>query len=133
MQHAPRYDDVVREVVAALRAAAAGALAAGVDPAALALDPGIGFGKDLEHNLELMRALPELRSLGLPIVIGVSRKSFLGRLSGQAEARERGHETSAATALAAWLGADVHRVHEPAAACAALAVADGLAAAEGTR
>jgi dihydropteroate synthase len=127
MQRAPRYDDVVREVTAHLRARARAAWQAGVDPARIALDPGIGFGKLLEHNLELMRALPELRSLGFPLCVGVSRKSLLGRLSGQADARARGSETCAAVALAAYLGAEIHRVHEVAAARAALSVAQGLA------
>lgn len=131
MQAAPHYDDVVREVARELRAAAAAALRAGVDPTRLAIDPGIGFGKGHDHNLELLRALPELRSLGLPVAVGMSRKSFLGRLSGQTEARARDPETGAATALAAWLGAEIHRVHEPAMARAALAVAGGLSAQEG--
>jgi dihydropteroate synthase len=131
MQVAPCYDDVVREVVDALRTAAASAVEAGVDPTRIAIDPGFGFGKELEHNLELLRAIPELRSLGLPVAIGVSRKSFLGRLSGQAEPCARRPETSAATALAAWLGAEIHRVHEPDEARAALAIAGALGQVEG--
>lgn len=126
MQSGPCYADVVREVARELRAAAADALRAGVDPTRLAIDPGIGFGKDQVHNLELLRAVPELRSLGLPVAVGVSRKSVLGQLSGQVDPGARDPETGAATALAAWLGAEIHRVHEPATARAALAVATGL-------
>lgn len=131
MQLAPRYDDVVREVAAHLRARARAAWRAGVDPARIALDPGIGFGKLLEHNLRLMRALSELRSLGFPLCLGVSRKSFLGRLSGQEEAGRRGPETLAAVVLADGLGAEIHRVHDVAPTRAALRVARGLAADKG--
>ncbi len=126
MQRAPRYDDVVREVVAFLRERVASCLKAGIAPHRIALDPGIGFGKSLEDNLELIRSLPELRSLGMPIVLGVSRKSFLGALSGQERAQARLVETLSATALGAALGADVHRVHDPEEARSALAVAQGL-------
>ena len=127
MQVAPRYDDVVREVARALRARARAAWRAGVDPARIALDPGLGFGKLLEHNLELMRALPELRSLGFPLCVGLSRKSFLGRLGGAADPARRGSETVAGVALAAYLGAEIHRVHEVAPARAALLLATPLA------
>lgn len=131
MQRDPRYDDVVREVAAHLRARARAAWRAGVDPARIALDPGIGFGKLLEHNLRLMRALPELRSLGFPLCLGVSRKSFLGRLSGEEQAARRGPETLAAVVLADGLGAEIHRVHEVAPVRAALRVARALAADKG--
>ncbi len=126
MQRAPRYDDVVREVAAFLRERVASCLKAGIAPHRIAIDPGIGFGKRLEDNLELIRSLPELRSLGMPIVLGVSRKSFLGALSGEERAQARLIETLAATALGAALGADVHRVHDPEEARSALAVAQGL-------
>jgi len=126
MQERPHYTDVVREVAAHLRERAAAAWQAGIAPARIALDPGLGFGKRLEDNLALMRALPELRSLGLPLVLGASRKSFLGRLSGEERPEHRAHESSAAVALGAWLGADVQRVHDVGAARAALAVARGV-------
>lgn len=129
MQRAPSYGDVVREVVAHLRARARAAWQAGVDPARIALDPGLGFGKTLEHNLSLLRALPELRSLGFPLCVGASRKSFLGRLSGEERPAARGAETLAAVALAAFFGAEIHRVHEVAPARAALRVAHALAGA----
>lgn len=127
MQDRPHYADVVREVVHELRSAAHAAWSAGVEPARIALDPGLGFGKLLEHNLELMRALPELRSLGFPLCLGLSRKSFLGRLSGATEPARRGSETSAGVALAAFLGVEIHRVHEVASARAAVSVATALA------
>ncbi len=128
MQRAPRYQDVVREVLAELRARARAAWQAGIDPACIALDPGLGFGKELEHNLELMRGLPELRSLGFPLCLGASRKSFLGRLSGEERPAARAAETTAAVALGAFLGAEIHRVHEVAPARAALSLARALAA-----
>jgi dihydropteroate synthase len=128
MQRAPYYQDVVRQVVAHLRARAHAAWQAGVDPARIALDPGLGFGKTLEHNLALVRALPELRSLGFPLCLGASRKSFLGRLSGEERPAARAAETLAAVALGAFLGAEIHRVHEVAPARAALSVAHALAA-----
>lgn len=130
MQRAPSYADVVREVAAHLRERARAAWRAGVDPARIALDPGFGFGKLLEHNLALMRALPELRSLGFPLCLGLSRKGFLGRLSGQEAPSERGPETTAATALGAYLGAEIHRVHEVGPARAALRVACALSGGE---
>ena len=85
MQREPRYDDVVAEVVAFLAARIATAVAAGVQEAALLIDPGIGFGKTVEHNVALLRALPAIESaLGRPLVVGVSRKSFIAKLTGSA-------------------------------------------------
>jgi dihydropteroate synthase len=130
MQRAPRYHDVVREVAAFLRERASAAWQAGVEPARIALDPGLGFGKLLEHNLALLRALPELRSLGFPLCVGASRKSFLGRISGEERPERRVAETTAAVALSAFLGAEIHRVHDVAAARSALGVAYALASAE---
>ena len=123
MQRTPRYDDVVREVAAHLRARARAAWQAGVEPGRILLDPGFGFGKRLEDNLALLRALPELRSLGFPLCVGLSRKSFLGRLSGQDDPARRASESVAATALAAAGGAALHRVHEVGPTRAALAIA----------
>jgi dihydropteroate synthase len=123
MQKEPRYADVVREVAAHLRARAAAAWRAGIGPERIALDPGLGFGKDLGHNLALLRALPELRSLGFPLVVGLSRKRFLGALTGEERPARRDHATTAGVALAAAHGAAWHRVHDVRAARAALAVA----------
>jgi dihydropteroate synthase len=127
MQRAPRYDDAVGEVLAELRARLAACCAAGIAPERLIADPGIGFGKRLAHNLELLRGLGELRSLGLPLAIGVSRKSFLGELSGEARAQRRGSETLAALSAAVLHGASLLRVHELAPARAAMLVARALA------
>ena len=80
----------------------------------------------MHDNTTLLRSLPELRSLGRPLVVGVSRKSFLGKLSGEEDAAARGPETVAATALADLLGADIHRVHDADAARRSLAVAGGI-------
>jgi dihydropteroate synthase len=117
MQADPRYGDVVSDVLEFLRERAAAALAAGVAPERLWIDPGIGFGKGLEHNLELLRRLAELRSLGLPLYVGVSRKSFIGKLNAQAgrggePAEERLGGTAAAVAACVRAGAEALRVHD---------------------
>ncbi len=113
MQAAPQYDDVVTEVVEFLRERCAVALEAGVGRAKLWIDPGIGFGKSLEHNLELLRHLGELRSLGLPILIGVSRKAFIQKITGRdSPAADRIGGTAAAVALAILNGAEILRVHD---------------------
>jgi dihydropteroate synthase len=111
MQHQPRYDDVVAEVAAFLRARAAECLDAGIGRDRLVLDPGIGFGKRLEHNLALLSALPDLAEIGLPLLIGVSRKSMFGQLLGRpVEERLAGGLAVAAAAVLA--GVSVVRVHD---------------------
>jgi dihydropteroate synthase len=111
MQQEPRYDDVVTEVAAFLRARVDACVAHGVSRERLLIDPGIGFGKRLEHNLALLAALPELSGLGLPLMVGVSRKSMLGQLTGRAvEERLAGGIALAAAAVLA--GASVVRVHD---------------------
>ena len=112
MQRSPRYVDCPREVTAFLRERAALAWKAGVAGSKLVLDPGIGFGKRLEDNVALIRTLPELRSLGAPVLLGVSRKSFLGQLGGEGRADRRDAETTAAVTSGSLLGADIHRVHD---------------------
>ncbi len=105
------YDDVVREVVDDLAAAVARAEEAGVAPADLLIDPGIGFGKTADHNVTLLRHLEALRSLGRPILVGTSRKSTIGRILGlPPEGRLEG--TLATTALAIAAAADLVRVHD---------------------
>lgn len=128
MQHDPRYDDVVAEVRAALAAALARAVAAGVAERAIILDPGIGFGKTLAHNLALLAALPRLAELGRPLLLGVSRKSWLGALTGIAEPAARDGASHVAHALLARHAA-LLRVHDVAGARAALRVAAALGAA----
>lgn len=127
MQIAPSYSDPVREVLAFLRARVAACLQEGIEPARITIDPGIGFGKRLEDNLALLRAIPELRSLGLPVLIGVSRKAFLGALSGETCPAERLHESAAAVASAALLGAEILRVHDVGPMKAVLRVTAGIA------
>jgi dihydropteroate synthase len=111
MQQDPRYDDVVSEVKAFLEARLAYAVGEGVAEERVMLDPGIGFGKTVEHNLELIRRLDEIVALGRPVVFGVSRKSFLGKLTGR-DADERAVATAAANVLALERGASIFRVHD---------------------
>jgi dihydropteroate synthase len=121
MQVEPRYDDVVSEVKAFLEERMAAAVAAGVPEERIHLDPGIGFGKNLEHNLELLRRMDEIAALGRPVVVGTSRKSFIGRITGR-DVTERVHGTVATCVLALERGARVFRVHDVAAVADALAV-----------
>jgi dihydropteroate synthase len=127
MQRDPRYEDVVDEVKAFLEERLAFAVAEGLAEERVLLDPGIGFGKTLEHNLQLLRRLPELAALGRPLVVGTSRKSFLGRiLAGEDAAAgpaDRLPGTIATCVLAYERGASVLRVHDVAPLRAALTVA----------
>jgi dihydropteroate synthase len=125
MQENPVYDDVVDDVKAFLAERVGVAVAAGVAEERIWLDPGIGFGKTLEHNLELLRRLGELRDLGRPLVIGTSRKSFIGKVDGS-EPGARIGGTIASSVLAAAEGADVLRVHDVAEVRQALTVADAV-------
>jgi dihydropteroate synthase len=122
MQEDPAYEDVVAEVKAFLAERLKAALAAGIAQERIWLDPGIGFGKTAAHNLELLRRLSELADLGRPLVVGTSRKSFIGRLDGS-EANERLGGTIASSILAAAEGAEVLRVHDVAEVRQALTVA----------
>jgi len=112
MQVDPHYDDVVSDVKAFLEERMAAAIRAGVAEDRILLDPGIGFGKTLEHNLELLARLSEIVALGRPVVIGTSRKSFLGRLTGREDPGERVAGTIATNVLAYERGARVFRVHD---------------------
>jgi dihydropteroate synthase len=123
MQLDPRYDDVVSDVRAFLEERLAFAVAEGVPEERIWLDPGIGFGKSLEHNLELLRRLDEIVAIGRPVVIGTSRKSFLGKLAGGRSETERLPGTIATNVLALERGATVFRVHDVAAVLDALTVA----------
>lgn len=122
MQDDPRYDDVVDDVRAHLEERMVFAIGEGVAEERIELDPGIGFGKTVEHNLQLLRRLDELVALGRPVVIGTSRKAFLGRLTGR-EAADRLPATIATNVLALERGARVFRVHDVAAVRDALVVA----------
>jgi dihydropteroate synthase len=122
MQAAPRYDDVVSEVKAFLEERLAFATAEGIAEARVWLDPGIGFGKTLDHNLELLRRLDEIVTIGRPVVVGASRKSFLGKLTGRPES-ERVPATVAANVIAFERGASIFRVHDVAETVDALKVA----------
>jgi dihydropteroate synthase len=121
MQRDPRYADVVADVKAFLEQRLRFAVAAGIPEERIQLDPGIGFGKTLEHNLELLRRLDELTDLGRPLVVGTSRKSFLGRITGR-DVAERVPATIATCVLALERGARVFRVHDVAEVADALKV-----------
>jgi dihydropteroate synthase len=125
MQDDPRYDDVVDDVKAFLAERVEFAVEAGVAEERVWVDPGIGFGKTLEHNLELLRRLGELRELGRPLVVGTSRKSFIGKVDGSA-VEDRIGGSIATSVLAAAEGADVLRVHDVAEMAQALAVTNAL-------
>jgi len=125
MQEDPRYGDVVDEVKSFLEERLAFAVGEGVPEERIWLDPGIGFGKTVEHNLNLLGRLEEIVAIGRPVVVGVSRKAFLGALTGR-EVADRVSATVAANVLAFERGASVFRVHDVA------AVRDGLAVAAAT-
>ena len=126
MQANPRYDDVVSEVADFFRQQYARAIESGIDSMAVAFDPGIGFGKTLEHNLELLSNLDQLRINDRPLAIGVSRKSFLGRLIGSKAMNDRLAPTVALTALLRERGANVLRVHDVTENAGALRVTEML-------
>ncbi len=125
MQESPAYADVVDDVRRFLEERIEFASAAGIDAERVWVDPGIGFGKTTEHNLELLRRLGELRELGRPIVVGTSRKSFIGRLTGR-EVEDRLGGTIASSVLALRAGADVLRVHDVAEVRQAVIVAEAI-------
>ena len=112
MQAAPHYGDVVSEVGAFLRARAASLESAGVARERIALDPGFGFGKTVEHNKQLFRGLPSLAALGYPLLVGVSRKRMIAELTGRQSVDERSAGSVAAALLAAQNGASLLRVHD---------------------
>jgi dihydropteroate synthase len=125
MQADPRYDDVVQEVKQFLIEQMQQALSQGIEPANIVLDPGIGFGKTLEHNLALLRELSELASVGQPLLVGASRKGFVGKILG-VEADERLEGSLAAAVAAALAGANIIRTHDVKETRCALRVADAL-------
>jgi dihydropteroate synthase len=128
MQLDPRYDDVAAEVAAFLEERMAFAVAQGVREERICLDPGIGFGKTVDHNVELLRRLDVLLALGRPVLIGFSRKSSLGKLAGDPDAKTGPVGASVAAAVAAYeRGATILRVHDVREHVDALAVAQALA------
>jgi dihydropteroate synthase len=129
MQENPVYEDVVDDIKAFLAARIEFAVSEGIDEERIWIDPGVGFGKTLEHNLELHRRLGELAELGRPIVFGSSRKSFIGMLTG-AEVDERLGGTIASNVIAYANGASMLRVHDVAPMHQALAVAESILDAE---
>ena len=126
MQQNPRYDDVTREVRDFLLERVEHAVAAGLYPENIVLDPGIGFGKTLEHNLTLLRDLETFTQTGFPVLVGASRKGFLGRLTGAEDAKDRIAATVATTVMAYERGASFFRVHDVRANVDALAVAQAI-------
>ena len=128
MQIDPQYDDVVTDVRQFFTDRVAACLAAGIDPARLALDPGIGFGKRLEHNLALLAHLPDLAVLDRPILVGLSRKSFIGKLTGKELPQRLAGGIALATA-ALLGGASIIRAHDVAETMDAIRVAAALTAA----
>jgi len=126
MQKEPHYDDVVHEVRDFLAQRAEYAAAAGIRPENIIVDPGIGFGKNLEHNLALLRNLDAIVNLGFPVLVGASRKRFIGSITGVQEAKERIFGTVATTVLAYEKGATLFRVHDVRANREALTVAESV-------
>ena len=113
MQDDPRYDDVVAEVALFLEERLAFAVGQGIPEEAICLDPGIGFGKTVEHNFELLRRLGELTALGRPILVGISRKSSLGKIMGDPDAKTGSTAASVGAAVLAYeRGASIFRVHD---------------------
>lgn len=125
MQQDPTYDDVVGEISAFLGERISWAVSQGIERERIIIDPGIGFGKRPEHNTEILRRLGELKALGRPILLGTSRKSFLGALT-KRPVEERLEETIASVVIGALHGADIVRVHDVGAVKYALTVADAI-------
>jgi dihydropteroate synthase len=125
MQAAPHYDDVLIEVCAFHQARILAARGCGVADDRIVIDPGFGFGKSFEHNLRLLHDLGQLAALGWPVLVGLSRKSMLGKITGR-EPRERVHASVAAALLAVENGARIVRVHDVRATRDALAVLEAL-------
>jgi dihydropteroate synthase len=127
MQADPRYDDVVTEVRGFLADRVEAAVAAGIGRDRLSIDPGIGFGKNLQHNLDLLRSIGSFRELGLPVLAGVSRKRFIGELSGADDPADRLEGSVAAAVWCATQGVHVVRVHDVGPTVRALRVAEAIA------
>jgi dihydropteroate synthase len=127
MQADPRYDDVVAEVRGFLAERLEAAVAAGIGRDRLCVDPGVGFGKNLEHNLALLRSIGSFRELGVPVLAGASRKRFIGELSGADDPAGRLEGSVAAAVWCASQGVEMVRVHDVAPTVRALRVVDAIA------
>jgi dihydropteroate synthase len=127
MQSDPRYDDVVAEVRGFLAERLETAVAAGIGRDRLTVDPGIGFGKNLQHNLDLLHAIGSFRELGVPVLAGVSRKRFIGELSGADDPADRLEGSVAAAVWCATQGVHVVRVHDVGSTVRALRVVEAIA------
>jgi len=125
MQCAPSYDNVIEEIYSFLDAAVSKAENKGISPDKIIIDPGIGFGKTLRHNVEILAGLNRFKKLGKPVLIGASRKSFIGEITGR-KTNERMFGTAASSAVAIMNGADILRVHDVGAACDAARVTDAI-------
>ena len=130
MQHKPEYQDVVRDVKAFLKQRIDVCMAAGIKKENLILDPGFGFGKTLEHNLSLFKHLEEFHSLDIPMLVGVSRKSMIGAILNNAPVEQRLHGSVALATLAAWMNAQILRVHDVKATADALKLCQAIKNAE---
>lgn len=126
MQKAPRYKNIVKEISAYLEDSVKTAVAAGIKKQDIIIDPGIGFGKTLEHNLEILRSLGIFRSMGFPLCIGTSRKSFIGKLLKCDDPAGRLYGTIATGTIAIINGADILRVHDVREAVQAARVTDAI-------
>ena len=130
MQRNPTYDDVVADVREYLRARIDAAESSGIDRSAIAIDPGIGFGKTLAHNLALLTGLPVLAAEGVPVLVGASRKAFLGSLTGRS-VDERDVVTAVSSGICVMNGASIVRVHDARLSRDAVALADAMVQANG--
>ena len=126
MQENPYYSDVIAELKAYFLERVQFALASGIRRGNIIIDPGIGFGKRLQDNIDIVKNLREFRSLGCPVLIGVSRKSFLGKISGESVPRQRDVETAAAQIVALIHGASILRVHDVVAAVKGIRILKAL-------
>lgn len=126
MQDNPSYDDVVQDIISFFRDRITACEKAGIDPARLVLDPGIGFGKTLDHNMAILNNVQRFGDLGLPVLIGASRKSFIAKICGNVEADKRLPGSLAAALEAARQGADILRVHDVAETRQALMVQEAI-------
>ncbi len=127
MQQEPRYNNVVDEVKSFLSERIEAAVKVGISPDNIIIDPGFGFGKTIEHNLALLKSLPEFRSLGVPVLVGLSRKSMIGKILNR-PADQRLYGSLALAVMSAMLGADIIRVHDVAETVDAIKMVEALGA-----